>query len=924
MSAERVFLGWNGPALPRAAEWLHARFGDDFDKVHVALPGSRAARRLEERLLDACGPAWTPPRLGTIGEITDALVRFPLPRASGLARELAWIAALRDLAEADAAAFSAITTRRPEANDFAGWAALASQVRALHQDLAAEGNAFADVVPCAALPTRERARWRALARVQESFAGLIERCGWCDPHLARLHVLARGEPLRAPRALVLVGVATMNGLQEGIVRRAAEQGTEVLALIVGPEAEAGAFNDLGLLRTAEWSDRAVPLHDAHWRVADRPADQADETVAFLAAACAGPPDARATVAVLRAEIEPFLARRLAEQNSGMRPPVGRMVNETAPGRLLDLLRAFLDRRNPRTFATLVRHPALAEYLAPAPASDLGAACDVYLAAHLPARVDGWWSRAGAAKERRAAEVLDAAHRRLLEWLGSLAEAAERPVTAWPAETSRALQAVFGARLEREESEALEAIGNALEDVAALPEPLTAQRLTAAAFLRLVLHACGRAGLAPDPARKGVEQLGWLELPLDEAPVLAVAGFQVGVAPEAVHGDAFLPEGLRAVLGLTVNADRRARDVWALYVLHHARRALLCVSGQRGTEGDPWLPSPLVFQGADAPARVRAFFRAPEPRASPSGGGATPWGAPPPPAPAPRAQQRFSASQLNLYLKSPRLYWLEQVLGLKTVEPEPHEMDWRVFGNFAHEVLADFARDAECAKLRDPQAIGGAVAKVLKESAARRFGRHPLAAVRLQLAQLEVRLQAWARAEAASRAEGWRTLHVEWEPPAEGVPCIIDGESFALFGRLDRVDLREVEGRTEVRVLDYKAGENPVKPDQAFRPQAQRWDDLQLPVYRRIAIALEPEVGEAARTPLVGWFNLPRGIEATGITPGAWDAGAYALADAAIVLAVRGIRAGEFAGIGRPNRKKLAPALHALLGGLQATDAVEEA
>lgn len=920
MNPERIFLDWDAPALPRAADALCARFVNDFDQILIALPGARAGRRLEELLIERCPPSWIPPRIATIGPATDALVRFSKPRAGGLARELAWMEALQAVPPVS---LSAITQRRPADGDFAGWAALAGQVRGLHQELAAERKRFADVVPCPLLPAAELERWRALAAVQQTYADLIARCGLGDPHLERLRALESNAPLRAPQAIVLVGVTTVNGLQRELLRRAAAQGVPVLALVVAPASEADGFDDFGLLRTAQWQDRAVPLDDSRWRVADRPADQAAEAAAFLTAACGGRPDGRASVAVLQEEVRPFLARRLAELESGLRPAVGRTVAETAPGRLLDALRAFLEGRSPRAFAALVRHPDLEVALG----GECGSACDEFLATHLPSRLDGAWPVFAADEIPWYLARLRDALRALEKLGGALCAADELPLAAWPREVGRLLREVYAQRAGREDGEAIDKISDALDEVTALPPPLAAERLDAAEFLRLLMHACGGTELSPDPALRGLESLGWLELPLDEAPALCVTGFQLGAVPEAVHGHPFLPESLRVALGLPSNDDRRARDVCALHVLIHARERILCVSGQRGTAGDPWLPSPLVFQGADAAARVRAFFRAPTPRAAPTAGTTTPWAPPAPPvsrapgasralfAAPPPGERPFSASALNKYLQSPRLYWLEKVLHLETVESEPHEMDGRVFGVFMHGVLAEFHNDSACAELLDADALAGAVIKRMRDAALRQFGRRPLAAVRLQLAQLEVRLRAWAGAEAHSRREGWRTIHVEWPAPEAGVPVTVEVDgmkvAFALGGRVDRVDRRETAaGGVELRVLDYKTGEKAHEPAGAFKAKANppRWADLQLPIYRRLASAIEP--GATVR---LGWFNLPRAVEDSGIAAAAWSEPELALADAAGARAVLGIRAGEFDALGTLIKDRLSPAMLALLG-----------
>jgi hypothetical protein len=245
------------------------------------------------------------------------------------------------------------------------------------------------------------------------------------------------------------------------------------------------------------------------------------------------------------------------------------------------------------------------------------------------------------------------------------------------------------------------------------------------------------------------------------------------------------------------------------------------------------------------------------------------------------------------------------------------MDALVFGTFTHAVLAEFHNDPACAELRDSDALAGAVIKRMRDAADRQFGRRPLAAVRLQLAQLEIRLRAWASAEALSRREGWRTILTEWQSPEGGVPVTVEVDgmkvSFALGGRVDRVDRRETAaGGVELRVLDYKSGENVKEPSKAFKAKANppRWEDLQLPIYRRLAAAIEP--GAAIR---LGWFNLPRAVEDTGIASAAWSEPDLALADEAVARAVLGIRACEFEALGNVNEDYLSPALLALMGAV---------
>ncbi|MGB0685002.1 MAG: hypothetical protein ACPGQD_02255, partial [Planctomycetota bacterium] len=96
MSAlERVFHGWDSAFLPKFIQGLLAQHGPNLGEFTIALPGRRAGRRLLELLVAEAPPAWTPPRILTLAQLSDQLTRWPLPRADDSLRELAWLAAER-------------------------------------------------------------------------------------------------------------------------------------------------------------------------------------------------------------------------------------------------------------------------------------------------------------------------------------------------------------------------------------------------------------------------------------------------------------------------------------------------------------------------------------------------------------------------------------------------------------------------------------------------------------------------------------------------------------------------------------------------------------------------------------------------------------------------------------------------------------
>src|SRR5262245_33499169 len=119
-SPRRAFLGWDGVALPRVADWIVRELGPDLSDLVVALPGTRAARRLEQHLARALPRGAVPPRLVGFGHLPDELLLTERPLAARLLRTLLWRDALQGLPRERRAA---LLGRPPGENDTPAWLA---------------------------------------------------------------------------------------------------------------------------------------------------------------------------------------------------------------------------------------------------------------------------------------------------------------------------------------------------------------------------------------------------------------------------------------------------------------------------------------------------------------------------------------------------------------------------------------------------------------------------------------------------------------------------------------------------------------------------------------------------------------------------------------------------------------------------------
>ena len=90
--------------------------------------------------------------------------------------------------------------------------------------------------------------------------------------------------------------------------------------------------------------------------------------------------------------------------------------------------------------------------------------------------------------------------------------------------------------------------------------------------RIILGEMAGEGIPPPADPDAIELLGWLDLPLDDAPAALVTTFNEGWIPSVSTADALLPNRLREALGLMHNDRRLARDAYFV--------ALLCASRQQ--------------------------------------------------------------------------------------------------------------------------------------------------------------------------------------------------------------------------------------------------------------------------------------------------------------------------------------------------------
>ncbi len=875
MPAQRVFLDGARAWLDAAAEELVARSTSaeyvDLQHLVVVLPGGRAGRHLLEHLqrrAEARSLPLVPPAITTVGNLPELLFERERPDAPSFVRDLAWLRALESAPPDD---LRLIAPRPPADDDTLAWADLAATLAGLHAELTGEGLSFADVATRSAdLPAfRDAPRWGALSRLQRRYLADLAALDRDDPYEARRAALA-ADVCRTARELVLLGVAEVNAVLRAMLDRVADR---VTAIVLAPPSLAHRFDALGCLDVPQWSDAALDVPDELLDIVEVPTEQAAAVLHAMARFGGRYASEEVVVGVPDEEVVAPLAQQLALHGIESRSAAGLAVGRSAPFRLLAAIGDYLEHGRLSDLAALVRHPDLERHLRASFADDDSLRFGDWLtwldrcaSEHLMTRAASPWP-----PDERHPGALDRIHASVEALVGGL-RGDPRPIRAWSAPMLAALTAVYGALpaaggtpADRTTARCCLAIAQAVHDRSDL-DPRADRVTTGFTALRMALRSVEGASV-PAPSGEGaVEFLGWLELPLDDAPAMIVTGLNEGRVPAAPTVDPWLPEPLRRHLGL-LDAERRyARDAYALSAIARGRQSVRYVAGRRSRASDPLAPSRLLLTGevTSIARRVLAFYEGgtslPPLIGALAAGRETSAMVLQRPSPA-AARGTLKVNELKRYLDCPYTYDLERVLGLRGSDDGARELGPRAFGELARAVHAAFG-ERDGGRSTDDVAVAEPLDGLLRAEVARRYSEHPRPAVKVQVEVLRLRLAAFAAWQAQWAAQGWRIARVNAEAPEGAATFEVDGETIELRGRIDRVDVNELTG--ECVVFDYKTGDAVKNPEKAHRAK-DAWVDFQLPLYRRIARALDLE-GPVR----VGYISLPRDVGEVGHHVAQWS------------------------------------------------------
>ncbi len=902
-SIQVQYLGWSGPILHAACDYLQKRYtrGNkwDMDQCLLVLPGGFAGRRLTQLMATRANEqslVLRPPELLTIGTLPEKLYSAKLPFASDLEQVLAWTKVLRS---ADHELLKPLLFEVPDSAELRPWMDLARILSTLHRELSSDLVDFDDVVS-ELKSSPEEVRWQVLSKLQRAYLDELHIAGLWDVQSARRFAIDNNE-VRTDHEIILVGAVDLNRAQRRFLSAVADS---VRVLIGAPESYAAGFNQDGTLASEYWQDIEVPIDEKQLHVRSSADDAANELATQLANLGNEYSVQDITVGIPDPQIVPALQETLARAGITLRYGPGTSVAHTPPMQVIELIGDYLIDGSIDVFSSLVRTPAIHDWLVrrsrnepdsnPLP-NDLLARLDEYQQSTLirSVHVPEW-------PQGKGLDIFLAVLNRLDEWLRPLRKINVK-LTQWADPLRQVIKSLFeGVQVDRNDVagnmslRACSEINQALSKLADLPTNLDAQ-VTFQETLAWLQSQLETVNVPPPQDESAVEMLGWLELTLDDTPVLMLTGMHDGIVPESVNGDAFLPNQLRSDLGLMDNARRYARDCYAMLAMLNARERIDLVLNHLSLDGDPQTPSRLLLAvPSDLLARRVKLLLSPK-KAADDQLVSDAWVArdgqtniPIPMPDASKLVRDMAVTDFKKYDQCPYRFYLNRVEKVRAFEHDRLELDGGGFGDLLHLCLEGLI-DSPVAASTDAKATADWLTENLNAIARKKFGVKLTPALQIQLEQAVRRLEAFAEQQAAQIAAGWRIKYIEHKvEKSHGITLDVDGQSMIVHGRIDRIDYHPRNGR--FAVWDYKTGDQTGKPKEAHLRPNGTWTDWQLPLYGLLIQTLKIE--DLSKVSF-GYILLPKNPAETQFVIADFTPEQHALAIESAKGIARKVLAGEF-------------------------------
>ena len=827
---------------------------NDFSNDIVVLPGSRAGRRLLELLCENATKStslFSPPQFLTPGKFCELLIETD-NLATDIEEIFAWNLALQTENNA-----LNILMNRTVSENF-NFFPLSITIRQIYNELAGDLIFFDDVVKIVAENEREVERWTALSQIYNSYLEILNSKKLTDKATAINKFLVSDNKIKNLKNfnsldnIFVVGIvdmfarfrATINSLQEKVTIFS-------YGIVDWFDDEGGLMPDISF----ECLDKNV-LEKI--KFSGTVSDQAKDVVNFLNELELDYSCRDIIISAPDENIRQPLQQQLTNSKLKSHDSIGNIFSQSELGILLKTISDYLNEKSVKNFLKIIYHPAIQNFVFDDnnQFSDFTKNLIKFASDHVIDEIESEMFNKNSELKEKIEEVESlfstfnkkTTTKICVEKINNVLVKIYEKIN--PITSDNYLNS-----LENQPSFHLDAIKkwNELSDRILSSAIEIKDKKNVAQTIKIMLLLLASEKLAPETETDTIDLLGWLEVPLDDAPVVILTGMNEGIVPESQTSHLFLPNSLRTKLGVQNNSKRFNRDRYYLRTIIESAENFLITAGKFSAAQDPLLPSRLLldvseieqakllqkfckmkiekvqeissinFSNCKISSDENIFLS--------------------------EKATELAVTKFKTYLNCPYQFYLKQEK--KFPSDELHrELPAYEFGNIVHKVLEIFG-ESQLSNSENFHEIQTFLKKLVDDEIEKRFGKNPHPAILLQTDSMISRLNVFAFKQVEIAKLGWEIVDTEKKFEFE-----LDG--YKINGKIDRID----KLHTQKFIIDYKTGkvhgEN-IHRDH-YNSKKEKWIDLQLPLYafwgREIFNKL-PEVGYFAiskKTSEIGLFK----------------------------------------------------------------------
>jgi ATP-dependent helicase/nuclease subunit B len=747
---------------------------------------------------------------------------------------------------------------------------LATTIAELHTTVTCSLHSFKDVYRIISgglisdeeygIPDSETARWEALSQIEEIYFKVLAEVVQKTDEFDAICRLLKSEIKIPFKQLYVIGLIE----QSNVIKQLLELLNPTPIILIGaPESYKNAFTNTGALRPDIGAQICLPSEQCkkvRIKTASSPLNEAELSIAWLNNLAANSEkdindkhydknkNNQKAVFVFNDEESSATFTQILNM-AGIPTHLGAILpfRQSRLGLLTDIIVKLADKFSSDVITSAIRNPFIFSWISrqvETNADNLSiiSAFDYIATKHVP---DIWHpdaiylSASDSNKEKRISPQLIVKH--TLQALQKLISPLVVNTKISPIEACEILLAIL---FEIIESETLDA-----EEYSALVQPLInlGNLLHNASKETLELSSCAEhigdillllensAAFPVDLHGEGLEVIGWLELPLNDATNVAISGANEGLLPKksAISTDSFLPDSLRRRLGLPNDTSQLERDAFILKQVCNSRDSVLITAHTRSLNDTPRLPSRLIVQGSASQAAQRylEFFSLSENSehtlSIPNGtifdaSNLLQWQTPLPEEGAVFLRP-LSASSLKLYQQCPYRFYLRYILNLRGFTDSFIELSPQIYGNLIHSIHYE-AGKKELSGDVSPESLETLFTETGETISEAQFLPYPTVATKVQLVHLADSILAMAKTFNTFRLQGWKPWAVELK-----ITSLI--ENIPFLAVIDRVEYHQQT--KSFRIIDVKTGYTgggSLSKHSSLKKRDGSWKDIQLPMY----------------------------------------------------------------------------------------------